>query len=173
MQLFKPIINIFVLVIFILPFFTLEGRVRLNSTPTPSEFFTLQFLTKRLSVLQVRHRYEIAFTFESRHIDGQLVIRNPDASCPSLYCHVTDLRAAPEPGHYLIVVELFAHKEKLLKEQVHLHSDQNPSQSLTLAFHARVLGKGKGTPFLKNGIKSIGQQMDEDDEDNSDWPGFG
>ena len=73
---------------------------------------------------------------------------------------------------YKITVELFAHKEKLLKEHICLHSSQNPSQTLTLVFHARVLGKGKGTPFLKNGIKCIGQEMDEDDDDNSDWPGF-
>jgi hypothetical protein len=66
---------------------------------------------------------------------------------------------------------LFAHKEKLLKEQICLQSSQNASQTLTLVFHARVLGKGKGTPFLKNGIKCIGIETDED-EDNSDWQGF-
>jgi len=74
---------------------------------------------------------------------------------------------------YQISVELFAHKEKLLKERIHLHSSHNVSQTLDIVFHARVLGKGKGTPLLKNGIKCIGIELDEDEDgDNSDWPGF-
>jgi hypothetical protein len=122
-------------------------------------------------------------------IEGSLVVRNQDSSCPKLNVHVIDLRpldngknpsgntcASIETSKndlikYKISVELFAHKEKLLKEQICLHSSQNPSQTLTLVFHSRVLGKGKGTPFLKNGIKCIGIEMDED-EDNSDWQGF-
>jgi hypothetical protein len=117
-------------------------------------------------------------------IEGLLVVRNQDSSCPKLNIHVIDLRSIDNGKNpsgntctkndsikYKISVELFAHKEKLLKEQICLHSSQNPSQTFTLVFHSRVLGKGKGTPFLKNGIKCIGIEMDED-EDNSDWQGF-
>ena len=40
-------------------------------------------------------------------------------------------------------------------------------------FHARVLGKGKGTPMLKNGIKCLAAIPDPDESDlNSDWQGF-
>lgn len=74
--------------------------------------------------------------------------------------------------NYRIIVELFAHKEKLLKEFVHMESGQNPIETLSLAFQARVLGKGKGTPFLKSGIRCIGIEMDEDESEASDWQGF-
>lgn len=34
-----------------------------------------------------------------------------------------------------------------------------------------LLGKGKGTPLLKNGIKCIGVEVDDESE-ASDWQGF-
>ena len=127
---------------------------------------------------QIKHRYEITFDFECQPIDGLLVVRNSDSLTPNLNLHVIDLKkesdgSSPENGFkYKITLELLAHKEKLLKKHIYLHSSENPSQTVSLTFHARVLGKGKGTPLLKNGIKCIGQDMDEDDDENSDWQGF-
>lgn len=145
-------------------------------------------------VLKIRHRYEITFTFNCPNcIEGSLVVRNQEP--PNLYVHVVDLRALDfgntphsgipnDPGtsssvgdpknqqtKYKIIIEFFAHKEKLLKEQISLQSSQNPLQTISMVFHARVLGKGKGTPYLKDGVKCIGVEMDEDDE-GSDWQGF-
>jgi hypothetical protein len=68
-------------------------------------------------------------------------------------------------------VEFFAHKEKLLKEELKLTANNDPNDKFKLMFQARVLGRGKGTPMLRNGIHCIG--IDADDEsDASDWHGF-
>jgi hypothetical protein len=74
-------------------------------------------------------------------------------------------------SQYDVQLELFAHKEKLLKEQVVLQSMCSPTQSVTLIISARVLGRGKGTPLLKNGVRCVGVQM-EDDSEASDWQDF-
>jgi len=47
------------------------------------------------------------------------------------------------------------------------------TQTIKIVLHARVLGKGKGTPMLKNGIRCTGSIPDPDESDiNSDWQGF-
>ena len=43
-------------------------------------------------------------------------------------------------GHEL-VIDLCAHKEKLMKEELHIADSQDPSKRITLVLHARVLGK--------------------------------
>lgn len=68
-----------------------------------------------------------------------------------------------------VTAHLYAYKEKLLKEKVMLHSKTDKSHSLTLIFYGRVLGNGKGTPFLKQGIKCIGFDLASDDDDDSDF----
>lgn len=87
-------------------------------------------------------------------------------------------RPLPEEGkplnlgpRYEVVLELLAYKEKLLREQLLLQSCNNPLLTLTLMINARVLGKGKGTPFLKTGIHCIGVEMDEE-SDHSDWQSY-
>lgn len=73
---------------------------------------------------------------------------------------------------YQLKVELFAFKEKLFKEKLVMKSCDQPLKIVTLVFNARVLGKGKGTPFLRNGIQCVGVKNDEDDSELSDWQGF-
>ena len=68
-----------------------------------------------------------------------------------------------------VTAHLYAYKEKLLKEKVMLHSKTDKSHSLTLIFYGRVLGNGKGTPFLKQGIKCIGFDLASSDDDDSDF----
>ncbi|KAI2811810.1 hypothetical protein BLOT_002990 [Blomia tropicalis] len=97
-----------------------------------------------LGFLQVRHRYEIEFSFE----------------CPESMENIFDLQTCSLPGH---VPQLYAYKEKLFKEKIYLQSKSQRSQSLSFVFYGRVLGTGKGTPFLKQGIRSIGFELDEDD----------
>lgn len=118
----------------------------------------------------MRHRYEVAFTFE----------------CPDSMENAFDLQTCGMPGHVRIIemkankssgvcpttvhtvtAHLYAYKEKLLKEKVFLQSKSQRTQSLTFIFYGRVLGEGKGTPFLKEGIKCIGFEL-EDEEENSD-----
>jgi Domain of unknown function (DUF4517) len=68
-------------------------------------------------------------------------------------------------------VEFFAHKEKLLKEELKLTSPTDPAHKYKLTFQARVLGRGKGTPMLRNGIHCI-EIVADDESDASDWHGF-
>ncbi len=71
-------------------------------------------------------------------------------------------------------IEFIAHKEKLLKEKISLQGDNdNDDDQVSLVLKARVLGKGKGTPLLRNGIKCVEILPDPDESDvNSDWQGF-
>lgn len=70
----------------------------------------------------------------------------------------------------ILKLELFAYKEKLLKEELRLERCDTKSL-LTLVVLARVLGRGKGTPLLRNGIRCIGVELDDESE-ASDWQGF-
>lgn len=98
-------------------------------------------------------------------------------SGPSVYAKITELKAIkttkgskskPASTKHSVTAQLFAYKEKLLHEKVCLLCGEKKANSLTFVFHARVLGNGKGTPFLKDGIKCIGLEPDEDD-DSSDF----
>lgn len=60
-------------------------------------------------------------------------------------------------------MELLAYKEKILKEEVEVMCCSS-GVPLKIMLNARVLGKGKGTPLLRNGIHSIAvERSDEDD----------
>ncbi|XP_054167431.1 UPF0687 protein C20orf27 homolog isoform X2 [Oppia nitens] len=132
-----------------------------------------------LGFLQVRHRYEIRCTFKCpKAIEGSLVERNTDPLIPNPNIRLIDLKRLDKSSEssddiYDICIEYFAHKEKLLKEQISLQSSDSVSQTLSLVFNARVLGKGKGTPSIRKGIKQIAIEMDEDDDgEATDWTGF-
>lgn len=63
---------------------------------------------------------------------------------------------------YVIKVEYFAHKEKLLREELKLVNAHNSVELLRLIVSARVLGKGKGTPMLRNGIHCLSYDSDNE-----------
>ena len=69
---------------------------------------------------------------------------------------------------YSVTAQLHAHKENLMREKVLFQTLEHQPYSITFIFYARVLGNGKGTPLLKDGIKCIGIEPDED-EYNSDF----
>ena len=73
--------------------------------------------------------------------------------------------------HYGMKLEFFAHKEKLLKEELHFHDANNSHIKVKIILAARVLGRGKGTPMLRNGIHCTGIEL-EDESEASDWAGF-
>lgn len=62
--------------------------------------------------------------------------------------------------YFVIKLEYFAHKEKLLREELKLVNANNLEELLQLIVSARVLGKGKGTPMLRNGIHCLGYESD-------------
>uniref|UniRef100_A0A023GEQ1 Adipose-secreted signaling protein n=1 Tax=Amblyomma triste TaxID=251400 RepID=A0A023GEQ1_AMBTT len=122
-----------------------------------------------LGFVQVNHRYEVRFQFDSPAHLGSLSVRTQDP--PNLNLRVLELKPVISTGpRYEVVLEFLAYKEKLLREQLLLQSCNNPLLTLTLVLNARVLGKGKGTPFLKTGIHCIGIEMEEESE--NDWQGF-
>lgn len=80
-------------------------------------------------------------------------------------------RPADAVDYHYIKVEYFAHREKLLREELKLINSRNDEELLKLVITARVLGKGKGTPMLRNGIHCLGFEGDEDTSEQSDVPG--
>ena len=66
-------------------------------------------------------------------------------------------------------------KEKLTREKLSLVDSDSSDGGLRVDMElvARVLGKGKGTPMLRDGIRCIGTlaQLDSETE-ASDWQGF-
>ena len=66
-------------------------------------------------------------------------------------------------------------KEKLTREKFSLvdTGSSDGKLSVDMELVARVLGKGKGTPMLRDGIRCIGTlaQLDSETE-ASDWQGF-
>lgn len=73
-------------------------------------------------------------------------------------------KSKPTVHVHKVTAQLYANKEKLLREKLYLQPKDSHSHSLTFVFFARVLGNGKGTPMLKDGIKCIGFEPDEDEE---------
>lgn len=75
-----------------------------------------------------------------------------------------DTNNATAIDYHDVKVEYFAHREKLLREELKLINANNKEELLKLVITARVLGKGKGTPMLRNGIHCIGVEVDEESE---------
>ncbi|XP_013420507.1 UPF0687 protein C20orf27 homolog [Lingula anatina] len=118
-----------------------------------------------LGFLQHRHHYEVAFTIQD-DLGEDVDIE------PSLHARILEVMPSETeyPGH-TVAVDLAAHKEKLMQEKITLRSRNDKNKAITLVLHARVLGRGKGTPALRNGIKCTGIDADEESE-ASDWMGF-
>lgn len=93
---------------------------------------------------------------------------------PNIHCKLVEFsgKNSDKSDNIDLKVEYFAHKEKLLKEELKLINSTNSEELLKLVVTARVLGKGKGTPMLRNGIHCIGVEEDEESE-ASDFQGFG
>lgn len=133
-------------------------------------------LAVHLGFLQMGHRYHISIYLTTEMCPcGPLLSPSPGEASLSQYfnpnCHLLAMNQCDD-GRWQLKVEYFAHKEKLMREDLFLFStDENHNINLKLTFHARVLGKGKGTPLLRNGIHSIGFEL-EDEGETSDWQGF-
>lgn len=66
---------------------------------------------------------------------------------------------------FRLKIDLLAYKEKILKEEVEMTCCESGSP-LKIRLNSRVLGKGKGTPLLRNGIRSIAINNDEEDDED-------
>ncbi|KAK7085125.1 hypothetical protein SK128_019210 [Halocaridina rubra] len=114
--------------------------------------------------LQINHRYHIDVTLPVKDASDGYVV----GDAPSVYCRGTDLQVT-ENRELQVSLELLAYKEKLLREKLILLRPAGGLLQLTIL--ARVLGKGKGTPMLRDNIKCIGVEVDDESE-ASDWQGF-
>lgn len=138
-----------------------------------------------LGFLQVHHRYHIdlklpAVWFTSSEKPLLVPASEEDTN---VHCKLVDFHhseeAVPSPKdssdsnqqlrpYYNIKVEYFAYEDKLLKEGLKLVNANNLEEIVKLIITARVLGKGKGTPMLRNGIHCIGsEEQDTDAQSNA------
>lgn len=121
-----------------------------------------------LGFLQVNHRYRIELNIPNYilshycHENHKLVLKVDENSVPNVHCKLLSFKGkvAEQSEFYEAEFEFFAHKEKLLKEDIHLMTSDE--KTVNFLFHARVLGRGKGTPMLKNGIHLLGIEEDEE-----------
>jgi hypothetical protein len=118
-----------------------------------------------LGFLQVKHRYRIELNIPADILSDyiqkshKLVLKVDEAALPNVHCKLLTFKGESNE-FYEAEIEFFAHKEKLLKEELNLITSDE--KHLKLIFSARVLGRGKGTPMLKNGIHLLG--IEDDDE---------
>lgn len=121
-----------------------------------------------LGFLQVKHRYRIELSIASSFLeeymrDSKLVLKDDDAAMPNIHCKLLSFKGKTSDHSlfYEAEIEFYAHKEKFLKEELKLVNSEG--ESVTFIFSARVLGRGKGTPSLKNGIHLLGIDQDDDE----------
>jgi hypothetical protein len=115
-----------------------------------------RFLNIHLGFLQVKHRYRIELNIPAETLaefarkEQKLTLKVDEKDVPNIHCKLLSFNdettSADSSPHYKAEIEFFAHKEKLLKEELHLLTSDD--QSVKLIFSARVLGRGKGTPML-------------------------
>lgn len=110
-------------------------------------------------------------------LDATNAVQTDEANCKPADQKGTDQetengaeKPADEEDYHYIKVEYFAHREKLLREELKLINSKDAEELLKLVITARVLGKGKGTPMLRNGIHCLGFEGDEESSEASDAP---
>lgn len=119
-----------------------------------------------LGFLQMNHHYEVKFTIKDDLSED--VIANP---LQNIFAKIISVMPSEDGLGHDIVLDLAAHKERLMKEELRLNDANDKDKFIDITLHARVLGKGKGTPFIKVGIHCTGVDIDEESE-GSDWQGF-
>lgn len=149
-----------------------ETRVRFEAVQLQAHEseITLKYNGNRIDVhlgfLQVNRHYNVTFVMQDDL--GEDLTFDP---LQNLHARIIDYAPSEDGTGHKLVIEFHAHREKLLQERVTVKS-QDSTKYRELHLHARVLGKGKGTPALRNGIHCC-QVDDEDDSDaQTDWQGF-
>lgn len=120
-----------------------------------------------LGFLQMFHHYTVKFCILDNL--GEDIVSDP---AKNLYVQLKDYSPTEDGLGHNIEVDFHALKEKLISEVLTICSSTDDTKKLDLVFKARVLGKGKGVPAIKNGIHCYKVDVDEDTDANSDWQGF-
>lgn len=129
------------------------------------ERLSIDQMNIRLGFLQVKHVYEVQFSIEDDL--GDEVEFDP---LQNINVKIESVRPSENGKGHDFTVTFSAAKEKIMKEAIAIMSKESEPRRLTLTLHARVLGKGKGTPSLKKGIHCVRIEWDEESE-GSDWQG--
>lgn len=135
-------------------------------------------LAVHLGFLQMNHRYLVELKLPLQYLEGSKIdfgrpdlgLVQHDEAVPNLNCRLTEL-VGVRNGQLELKLTYLAHKEKLLKETLVLANEKCKEQQLRLIVSARVLGRGKGTPMLRDGVHLMEIVADEE-SDASDWIGF-
>lgn len=118
-----------------------------------------------LGFLQVKHRYRVELSIPTEILadyvteNHKLSLKFDQSAVPNINCKLLTFKNDTD-DFYEMEIEFFAHKEKLLKEELTLLTSDE--KSIKLVFSARVLGRGKGTPMLKNRVHLLGIEDDEE-----------
>ncbi|CAG2164234.1 unnamed protein product [Oppiella nova] len=106
-------------------------------------------------------------TFGTVGHDSDIDVRNTNQSLIDVHLGFLQVR------HRYGITLTFSCPDSMEGSLVVRNEDSCGVSPNTHVIDLRSLVVGKGTPLLKNGIKCIGIEMDEDEDgDNSDWPGF-
>ncbi|WAR22059.1 CT027-like protein [Mya arenaria] len=131
---------------------------------------TLKYSEKRIDVhlgfLQINRHYTVTFVMQDDL--GEDLTFDP---LQNLHARVTKYEPTEDGLGHQLEMDFHAHREKLIQERVSVKSITGNGNYRDIVLHARVLGKGKGTPALRNGIK-CSQVDDDNDSDVTDWQGF-
>jgi len=131
-----------------------------------------------LGFLKHNHKYQLSFVVANHRFVERDLTYDP---LQSLHFRIDAIERVEDPPGHKFTATMTAAKEKLMRERLTLTacgSDAGGGAEavgvLKLEVNARVLGKDKGTPALKAGVRSVGLDRDlEDDSEQSDWQGFG
>jgi len=130
-----------------------------------------------LGFLKHNHRYQLSFIVANHRFAERELTYDP---LQSLHFRIESIERVIDPPGHKFTATMTAAKEKLMREKITLKVAESEARGdgealgvLKLEVNARVLGKDKGTPALKAGVKSVGIDRDlEDDSEQSDWQGF-
>eukprot|EP00092_Neocalanus_flemingeri_P103165 GFUD01131991.1.p1 GENE.GFUD01131991.1~~GFUD01131991.1.p1 ORF type:complete len:158 (-),score=61.26 GFUD01131991.1:32-505(-) len=129
---------------------------------------SLKKIEIQLGFLQIHHVYEGSFVMSrSVFVADVAGYEQNDEPVPNINCRMVGIDQ--EGDNVVVEIKFKALKEKLVREKIVLKYEND---EVGLEFVARVLGKGKGTPMLRSGIKCVEVQQDPEETEASDWQGF-
>jgi len=122
--------------------------------------------------LQIYHKYVITVPILSDFLPKSDNVVPELTDTPSI-SRILKMEPGEVENYVNFTFEVIPTKEKLYREKAKLVDANDKTNQCTIVLHCRVLGKGKGTPMLKDGIKCTGTLPDPNDsESQSDWQGF-
>lgn len=116
-----------------------------------------------LGFLQEAHKYEVRFKIPLESLTGFVHSRAESIvlSAPPSHGQMKTMNWLPDPSNLEIFLELGITEPITFDDKFTICSDAQPSRFVQVKLWAQVLGKGMGTPLLKEGIKCAGILSDQ------------